>query len=186
MFPSRLREAGIVCQLAAVLLGTVAVALSAKVQVPSWPVPVTMQSLVVILVAAAAGRRLGATVALAYLAAGAVRLPIFSGSTAGPEAFTGPTAGYLLGFLPAAYGVGWLSERGWCHSPRTGFPLMVIGHVLILLPGALWLAHLLGAERAIGSGLLPFLLGTALKSVAGACVIELTPSPRLPRPVDKS
>ena len=159
---------------AAVILGSAALALSAKIQIPLWPVPVTMQSLAVLLIAAAAGSRLGAAIVLAYLAEGAAGMPVFAGASTGPEVLVGPTGGYVLGFLLAACGVGWLSERGWCSSLRTSLPLMLIGHVVILFPGVLWLGHFVGAERAIGAGLTPFLVGTAVKSVAGASLIAVT------------
>jgi biotin transport system substrate-specific component len=151
--------------------GSLLLAVSAKIQVPFWPVPVTMQSLGVLLIGIALGSRLGAAAVLAYLAEGFVGLPVFAGAAAGPAYFAGPTAGYLLGFLIAAASIGWLAERGWDRSAGSAVLAMAIGHVLLFVPGVLWLAVLFGWPKAIAFGVTPFILATLVKTALGGAVI---------------
>ena len=165
-----------------VMGGSLALAISAKVQVPFWPVPITMQSMMVLLIGAIFGARMGALTILAYLAEGLVGLPVFAGMAAGPAYFAGPTGGYLLGFLLSAAFAGWAAERGWARDlPRT-LLVMLLGHVLIFAPGLLWLAVLLGWSKAVAFGVAPFLLATLLKSSLGAASVsalwKMTPGTR--------
>ena len=100
---------------ALILVGTLLLAASAHVQVPFWPVKMSMQSFMVLALAAAYGSRLGTTTVVAYLVEGAFGLPVFQ-SGGGLASFTGPTAGYLVGFVIATWVVGGLSERGAMRS----------------------------------------------------------------------
>jgi biotin transport system substrate-specific component len=152
-----------------VVAGTLLLALSAKVQVPFWPVPMTMQTFVVLLIGASCGARLaGATLAL-YLAEGAVGLPVFAAGS-GLAYMAGPTGGYLAGFLVAALVVGWLADRGFGRTISTTLAAFLIGEVIIFALGVGWLATLIGPEKAIAAGLVPFLPAEALK-VALACAL---------------
>ena len=153
-----------------VIGGSLALTLSAKIQVPFWPVPITLQSMVALLIGIGLGSRLGAPTILAYLAEGALDLPVFAGATAGPAYFAGPTGGYLLGFLLGGAFAGWAAERGWGGDLFRTLPVMLLGHVLIFAPGMLWLAALLGWGKAVGLGIAPFLLATLLKSALGAAI----------------
>ena len=146
---------------------------SAKVQVPFWPVPLTMQTFVVLGLGAAFGWRLGmATVAL-YLLQGAMGLPVFAGT---PEKgigllyMAGPTGGYLAGFVLAAGITGWLAERGFDRNVLTMGLAMLAGTVAIYALGLGWLATLIGAEKAVEFGLLPFIPGDIAKLVLAAIV----------------
>jgi biotin transport system substrate-specific component len=146
-------------------LGSALLTLSAKIQVPFYPVPMTMQTLVVLLIGMAFGARLGiATVAL-YLAEGAVGLPVFAGTPEkgiGLAYMIGPTGGYLLGFVLAAAIAGWIVER---RRDAAGLALAVVaGSIAIYAPGVLWLASLVGLGRALELGLVPFLWGDLLKA----------------------
>jgi biotin transport system substrate-specific component len=153
--------------------GSLLLALSAKIQVPFWPVPITLQSMTVLLIGVAFGSRLGALTILAYLAEGALGLPVFAGMAAGPAYLAGPTGGYLLGFLLGGGFAGWAAERGWGrHFSRT-LPVMLLGHVLIVVPGMLWLAVLLGWNKAVAFGIAPFLFATLLKSALGAAIVAV-------------
>ena len=96
--------------------GALALAISAKTQVPFYPVPMTLQTLVVLAIGAAFGARLAAATVLLYLGEGLAGLQVFAGLAAGPAYMAGPTGGYLVGFLFAAALVGWLAERGWDRS----------------------------------------------------------------------
>ncbi|MES2256526.1 MAG: biotin transporter BioY [Pseudomonadota bacterium] len=155
-----------------VIGGSLALTLSAKIQVPFWPVPITMQSMVALLIGVTFGSRLGALTILAYLAEGVAGLPVFAGMAAGPAYLAGPTGGYLLGFLLGGVFAGWAAERGWGRDlPRTVL-VMLLGHFLIFAPGALWLAVLFGWNKTIAFGIAPFLLATLLKSALGAAIVS--------------
>ena len=147
------------------LAGSALLTLSAKIQVPFYPVPMTMQTLVVLLIGMAYGARLGvATIAL-YLAEGAVGLPVFAGTPEkgiGLAYMMGPTGGYLLGFVLAAAVAGWIAER---RRDAAGLALAVVaGSMAIYAPGVLWLASFVGFARALELGLVPFLWGDLLKA----------------------
>jgi len=162
--------------IALMLLGTVALWLSAKIQVPLWPVPITMQTFVVLTLGVAYGWRLAGATLLLYLAEGAIGLPVFAGSWsegAGIKHLVGPTAGYLFGFVIAAAIVGRLAERGWDRNAVTAGAAMVIGNLVIYALGIAWLGAMIGYGTAIDVGLLPFLVGDALKVALGACLLPL-------------
>jgi len=151
--------------------GSVALAVSAKIQVPSWPVPMTMQSLTVLMIGVAYGSRLGAAAVLAYLAEGLAGLPVFAGAVAGPAYMAGPTGGYLAGFVLAAAATGWLVERGWDRSAVRATAALSLGHALVFVPGVLWLAIQLGWPRAIAAGLTPFIAATVVKTALGVALV---------------
>lgn len=151
------------------LAGTLAMAVSAHVKVPFWPVPMTMQTFVVLAIGAAFGARLAGATLLAYLAQGAVGLPVFAGG-AGLAYLAGPTGGYLVGFLLAACLVGWLADRGFGRSLPTALAAFLAGEAVMLGLGVAWLATLIGGAAALQAGLVPFLLGEATK-VALACAL---------------
>lgn len=160
-------------QIGALVLGTLVLALSSQVKVPMFPVPMTLQTLAVTLVGALMGWRLGGLTILAWLAEGALGLPVLAGGAAGPTHFVGPTAGYLLAFPIAGMLVGWLAERGW-NGRRVGlaFVAMLLGNVLCLVLGAAWLSTLIGLDKAVAVGVLPFLLGAVVKSALGAAMLK--------------
>jgi biotin transport system substrate-specific component len=145
--------------------GALALAISAKIQVPFYPVPMTLQTLVVLVIGAAFGARLAAATVLLYLAEGLMGLQVFAGIAAGALYMAGPTGGYLAGFLVAAALVGWLAERGWDRSLGRLLAAMVLGHFAIFAFGYAWLAYLLGAEKAWIFGIEPFFAATLLKTL---------------------
>jgi biotin transport system substrate-specific component len=152
--------------------GTVLLWLSSKIQMPLYPVPVTMQTLVVLVLGVAYGWRLGVATMALYLVEGAIGLPVFAGGWSeggGYHLLFGPTGGYLFGFVVAAGLCGRLAERGWDRSLWTAGAAMVIGNLIIYAMGLAWLGVQIGAADAVKYGLLPFLLGDALKIVLGAC-----------------
>ena len=105
-------SSGLLRSVILVVLGTALLTLSAKVNLPLPYVPMTLQTLVVLVIGAAYGWRLGSATLLAYLAVGAIGLPVFAGPVGGIAPLAGPTAGYLFGFVGAAFVTGWLAERG--------------------------------------------------------------------------
>ncbi|MFN2165099.1 MAG: biotin transporter BioY, partial [Anaerolineae bacterium] len=149
---------------AMVLGGSLLIALCAQVAVrmPFSPVPVTLQTLAVLLAGASLGSRRGAMSVMVYLAQGLSGLPVFAGGAFGPSYLLGPTGGYLLGFVAAAYAVGWLAERGWDRRPATMLAAMAMGSAVIYAVGLPWLAAYVG-DAAWETGLLPFLVGDAVK-----------------------
>ncbi|MGQ9848864.1 MAG: biotin transporter BioY [Aggregatilineaceae bacterium] len=154
-----------------VIAGSLLVALLAQfaVPLPFSPVPVTGQTLAVLMVGMLLGSRRGGLALLTYLAEGAMGLPVLAGGAAGLARLTGPTGGYLIGFVAAAFLVGWLAERGWDRRPETTLLAMLLGNAVIYAFGLPWLAHFVGTERVLSLGLLPFLagdLGKALLAMA--------------------
>jgi len=156
-----------------IALGTALLTLSAKVNLPLPYVPMTLQTLVVLMIGAAYGWRLGSATVIAYLAEGAIGLPVFAGPVGGLAPLVGPTAGYLYGFVLAAFATGWLSQRGWDRSVLWLFVAMGIGHVLILGAGFAWLAFgmKLGADKAWLVGIVPFIAASLVKNALGATLV---------------
>ncbi len=155
-----------------VILGSLFVAACAQIAIllPFTPVPLTGQTFAVLLVGAALGSKRGAASLGLYTLEGALGLPFFA---AGKSGLTGPTIGYLIGFIVAAYIIGLLAERGLDRSLRTSLLPFLVGTVVIYLFGATWLALSLGmtAQDAFAKGVLPFLLGDAIKLLlAGAAL----------------
>ncbi len=161
------RVSGLPLALLAVLAGTALLAASAHVRVELGfsPVPITGQTFAVLLIGAVYGSRLGALTVIAYLAEGISGLPVFAGGASGWVYFTATSGGYFVGFVGAAYAVGWLAERGWDRSAVTMAAAMVIGNVIIYVPGWWWLLRELGisAGRSWDLGVQPFLIGDAVK-----------------------
>lgn len=153
-----------------VLAASMLIAVCAKVQVPG-PVPMTLQTLAVVLVGSTLGARRGAVALLAYLLEGAVGLPVFAGPVAGLAYFAGPTAGYLLGFVAAAWVVGSLAERGWDRRFFAALCVFALGHALILAMGSAWLALQVGVQVAFREGVWVFLPGAAVKTLLAAVAL---------------
>ncbi len=159
-------------QAAAVLLGTAILAIASQISVPMVPVPMTMQTLAVLLIGALYGWRLGALTILAWLAEAALGLPVLANAGGGLHHFAGPTGGYLAAFPLMAALAGWLAERGWHGGrPLLAFASLMLAHALCLALGGLWLAYLIGAQKALAFGVVPFLLGSLVKSALGAAVL---------------
>ena len=158
------------------VLGSALLWASAKAQVPMWPVPMTMQSMVVLLIGFAYGMRLGvATVAL-YLLQGAAGLPVFAGTPEkglGLAYMVGTTGGFLFGFVLVAGAMGRLAERGWGRTLAGTAAAMVAGSVLLFVPGVAWLATFVGFEKAIALGLMPFVAGGVVKAALAVAVVAV-------------
>jgi biotin transport system substrate-specific component len=156
-----------------VVTGSLFVATLAQVKIPLpfTPVPLTGQTFAVLLVAAALGSRRGAASLLLYLVEGVAGLPFFAGGASGLAYASGPTGGYLLGFVCAAFLVGWLAERGMDRRLRTALPVFLAGEAVIYLVGVSWLGLFIGMQKALAAGLLPFLVGDAIKLVAAALAL---------------
>ncbi len=163
-----------------VLAGSAVVGLFAQFTVPLVPVPITGQTFAVLLVGAALGSKRGALALVAYIGEGLLGLPVFQGGNAawapnrfGEPYIVGSTAGYLVGFVAAAFVVGWLAERyGMSRSPLRMAALMLVGNVVLYIPGLVWLHSWLTLHEVPvtvwQAGLLPFLPGDAIKLIAAS------------------
>jgi biotin transport system substrate-specific component len=171
----RTRSRGLVFDLMLVISGSLIVALSAllEIRLPFTPVPITAQTLAVLLVGALLGGRRGALSLAVYLAEGAAGLPVFAGGGAGPAYILGPTGGYLAGFVAAAFLTGWLAEHGWDRRAWSAFLAMLFGNLAIYLLGTAWLATLVGPAQAVALGVAPFVAGDLLKIALGTALLPL-------------
>lgn len=163
-----------VARILAILGASVLTGLAAQweVRLPFSPVPITGQTLAVVALGAALGSRAGALAMLVYLAEGAMGLPVFAGGASGPAVLLGPTAGYLFGFVPAAFLAGWLAERGWDRSLWRATVALLIGSLPIFALGLAWLSRFVPAPTLIAQGLTPFIAGDIVKSFVGAGVLS--------------
>ena len=164
-----------------VVLGIAALTLAAKVRVPMWPVPVTMQTFAILTIGAGFGMRLGLATVLGYLALGFVlalggaSFTVFTGETATLAYFAGPTAGYLVGFAVAAGVMGWLAQRGWDRSVASMAGALLIGNGIIYAVGLPWMAFLFleshGAAWVFQWGMGNFLIGDVIKLALAALLL---------------
>jgi biotin transport system substrate-specific component len=159
-----------------VLSGSLLVAVCAQFVVPFYPVPVTGQTFGVLLTGMLLGSKRGSLALVAYVAEGIAGLPVFYGGRAGPGQLIGPTGGYLIGFIVAAFVAGWLAERGWDRRFATAAAAMVIGNIVIYFFGVAWLAYiyqmgvswlpnipLKPVDAALVDGMVKFIPGDFLK-----------------------
>jgi biotin transport system substrate-specific component len=165
-----------------VVAGTVILTVSAKIRVPFFPVPMTLQTLAVLAIGATYGSRLAVITVLAYFAQGALGLPVFTNTPpalAGPAYFLGPTAGFLLGFVVIAFIVGRAADRGWSRSFPRMLGAMLVAEAITFALGFAWLAWFLetpngtglGTAGAFSAGVAPFVLGDLLKIVLAAAAV---------------
>jgi len=179
-FQPKSDAAKLATNLVTVVLGTLVITLAAKVNVPVWPVPVTLQSMAIAALAAAFGARIGvATVAL-YLLEGAMGLPVFA-TGGGLPYLLGPTGGFLLGFLFMAGIIGFAADRGASGKPMTLFGAMLVGEAVLLALGFAWLLLLSGQAQWIDQtnvlasawarAVQPFLVWDVLKLALAALTV---------------
>lgn len=157
-----------------VLAGSVLLALSAQVSVPMFPVPMTLQTLVVSLIGLTYGSRLGAATVVAYLAEGAMGLPVFANFSFGIAPLMGPTAGFLWGFVGMAWLTGWMVERGFDRGFAKLFVAAIVPGMLLFVPGVLVLKLVtgLGWQAAAMAGMVPFLIGAVVKAIIAAMAVK--------------
>jgi biotin transport system substrate-specific component len=155
-----------------VVLGTILLTISAKIRVPFYPVPMTMQVFVVLALGLVLGFRLALATVLLYLVEGAAYLPVFAGTPErglGLPYMMGPTGGYLLGYIFAASAVGLLADRGWSRHWAKAIIACLIGLALIYVPGIVWLGTVIGWDKPVLElGFTPFILGDLLKVLIAA------------------
>ncbi|MEM7670860.1 MAG: biotin transporter BioY [Pseudomonadota bacterium] len=163
-----------------IVAGIAALAIAAKIKVVLWPspVPITMGTFAVLAIGAAYGPRLGLATILGYMLIGAIGFDVFAGSTAeknGIAYMMGGTGGYLAGYVLATLALGWFARNGWDRSVPMMALAMLIGNVLIYVPGIAWLSHLYleaqGWNIVLQWGLWPYLVGDAIKLALAALLL---------------
>ena len=169
--PCEKRRAGLY-DLTLIVGGSLLIGLCAQVKIqPFGPVPITGQTFAVLMIGALLGAKRGSLAVLAYLAQGLAGLPVFA-MLSGPAALLGPTGGYLVGFVPAAYVTGLLAEKGWDRRFGTTMLAMALGNVIIYACGLAQLGCLTGFSRTVlTAGLLPFIPGDILKILLAAIML---------------
>ena len=162
-------------QAALVVLGIAILAVAAKIKVPMYPVPITMGTFAVLALGAAYGPGLGLATIMGYMMLGALGLDVFAGSGAEASGLTymmGGTGGYLVGYVAATVLLGALARKGWDRSAPRMAGAMLLGNVIIYVPGLAWLGMLYGwNEPILAWGLTPFLAGDLLKLALAAAIL---------------
>lgn len=162
-------------QAALVVLGIAALAILAKVKIPMWPVPLTMGTFAVLTIGVAYGPRLGLVTILGYMIVGAFGFDVFASSSAenaGLAYMMGASGGYLLGYVLAALALGIAARKGWDRSVALMALAMLVGNVLIYVPGLLWLNTFAESwSQTLQWGLWPFLIGDGLKLALAALIV---------------
>lgn len=164
-------------QLWAIGIGTFVLFITSQLSIPFQPVPLTFQSTTVILLGLALGSRMACATVVTYLLAGTLGLPVFANFSGGIANLIGPTGGYLLGFLPAAYISGLCADKGFGRQPLSCFAVALPATGVMFLLGATLLAYYVGTQQAWILGVKPFILTEFIKLIV-ACLI----APRFWRP----
>ncbi|MFZ6992125.1 biotin transporter BioY [Curtobacterium sp. RRHDQ66] len=176
----RLRTHGLATDAALIAGGTLFTAAMAQVEVPMWPVPITGQTLAVVLVGATLGARRGVLSMLVYAIAGLAGAPFFADMQGGLHALTLPSFGYVIGFIPAAGVVGWLARRNWDRHVGRAAVAFTLASAIPFVTGLPYLAVALGAlglpndlQSVLTAGLYPFIVGGLVKALIAAGIIPL-------------
>jgi len=164
--------------LALAICGIAALTASSYIAVPMYPVPVTMQTAVVLLLGALCGSGLGAGIVIGWLGLAFVGAPVLADGAGGPAAFMGPTAGYLAAFPVAAFFAGFVSRKKTWTAISARFAFFTTLHAVILGCGFVWLSVLFGFESAFTAGVAPFIIGAFLKSGLAAALVSVIPGAR--------
>ena len=174
-------RSGLLRPLTIAVCGIAALTASSWLAVPMFPVPVTMQTAVVLLLGALCGAGLGSGIVLGWLGLAFVGAPVLADGMGGPGSFVGPTAGYLAAFPVAAFLAGFVTRKKSWTGTGVRFGAFIALHAVILGGGFLWLSTLIGAEAAFAGGVLPFVIGVFLKSGLAAALVAALPNFRSAR-----
>lgn len=154
-----------------IVSATIMIAILSQLVIPFKPVPFTGQTLGILLSAGLLGRKKGMAAVSTYILLGTVGMPFFAGGNFGLTRLAGPTGGYLIGFIAAAYIVGMMSDKGMFRSFRTAILAMIAGNAVIYIFGVLWLSNFVGWANVLNAGLFPFIPGDIIKIlIAGALI----------------
>ena len=173
IFRPAFRRDALVYDVLLILGASVFLALSAQIaiRVPFSPVPITGQTLAVLLTGALLGSRRGAMAIIVYLLEGVSGIPVFAAAKFGLIHLLGPTGGYLMGFVPAAFLVGFLTERGWDRNFLISLLNMFLGTLTIFMCGLAWLSHFASVDTILAMGLYPFIPGALIKIALAALLL---------------
>lgn len=155
-----------------VLSFAVLTGIAAKLKIEIGLVPITMQTLIVLLTGALLGAKKGVLSQIIYLSMGLAGFPWFARG-GGIGYIMSPTFGYIIGFVLAAYFVGWLCEKGFDRKIETAILAMLIGNIALYIPGLFWLARIIGFDKALAVGFYPFILGDLLKLLLAGVFLPL-------------
>jgi len=171
----RLLRRSLVTDIVFIAAGAALTAVAAQLSVPLWPVPITGQTLAVLIVGSSLGALRGALSMVLYLVLGVVGLPVFSDQSHGLGVVTGPTGGYIVGFILAAALTGWLAQRKWDHRILGAIASFSAGTLVTFAVGLPWLAAVLhlDLQQTLAGGLYPFLIGGVIKALLAAGFIRL-------------
>jgi biotin transport system substrate-specific component len=166
-------QSSVIKSILIIFLGSILLAISSKIKIPFYPVPMTMQTLVVLAIGIGFGWKLGVATISLYLFEGMIGLPVFSGTPEkgiGLVYFTGPTMGYLIGFVVAAFFAGFLKFDNWTQKSDASLEAFLINFIKLLIPvaaiyflGILWLSKFVGWDKVLLFGLKPFWLAELFK-----------------------
>lgn len=162
---------GLVRDITCIGIGVLLTTILTRIEIPLTPVPITGQTFAVLLVGALLGSKRGALSMIVYIGSGLMGAPVFSNAGWGLSHLAGPTGGYLVGFVLAAFLVGKFSEIGWDREVKTTVLAMAFGTIVIYLSGCLWLARFVEGDAVFQVGVLPFLVGDMLKIACAAVVL---------------
>lgn len=171
----RLFTRGVVMDIVLIAAGAALTAIAAQVLVPLWPVPITGQTLAVLLVGSSLGALRGTLAMVLYALLGIVGLPVFSDAASGMGVILGPTGGYIVGFIFAAAFTGWIAQRSWDRRILRSLLAFAGGTLVTFAIGLPWLAMALGLnlQQTLEGGLYPFIIGGIVKSIIAAGVVTL-------------
>lgn len=171
----RIFSRGLVTDIILIAAGAGLTALAAQLAVPLWPVPITGQTLAVLIVGSTLGAVRGSLSMVLYALLGVVGIPVYSDGASGWHVIAGPTGGYIVGFIFAAALTGWLAQRQWDHKILKAFLAFSVGTVVTFVIGLPWLSATLGLniEQTLQAGLYPFIVGGVIKAALAAGFIRI-------------
>ena len=159
--------------ISAAFTGSLLLALLAhlSIPVPYSPVPITGQTFGILFLGAVLGSRIGTLSVILYISEGLIGIPVFAGGSMGFLYLLGPTGGYLIGFIPAVYMVGYFSEKGFIKNISTTLIAMIFGTIVIFVFGISWLVVTAGFGTALSIGLYPYIPGAIIKIMLATIIV---------------
>lgn len=167
IFKPVVEKQNIITSAISVIAGSFLIVLSAQayISLPFTPVPITLQTLSVMLLGSLLGSKKAPMSVLLYILYGAIGFPVFSDHSGGIHVLHGATAGYIFGFMITSYVVGKFAERGWDRTLGKSTFVMLVAQLCIFVPGLLWLSQFVGFENVLAQGFYPFVIGGLVKTL---------------------
>lgn len=163
----------IIKEITTILSAVFVLAALSRVSIPLQPIPLTGQTLGLLLIGIMLGRKRALLAVLTYLGMGIIGFPVFAAGGFGLATLIGPTGGYLLGFIPAAFILGFLGEKGWYHKAFSAISALIIGHAIVFAFGLIWLANFTGWNTVLAAGFIPFIPGAVIKTLIAFAFIPI-------------